>query len=320
MNKKISLFLLAVSLLLPVTSMGQTGGNDLINVEPKRCFCSGTVKVFGWVKPNHPGPTTVNLEFFKPLSAETLRRQVIAQSDGQYQFLFRDTDETGTWRVKAWKTGSRTQGETAFEVSKTVFLIPLCLEVNRLDEETQAAYDYFKDVVMGYPDFPDKREVIQVVEELFREMNKQKAALAVLEDAVRQMNQGLAQTIDLPEPALDEFIKAADKADNTIDETGKQKAEIKEVQENSRQEAEWCYLWMAYYDLCGQLNFFNNFLADSLKDIAQNLLAARMIQGLDPKLQNDIGLVVDALTGSPENPVFIANKIMGKLADLGGKV
>jgi hypothetical protein len=312
--------LLVDCLLLPVKSAAQDGANDLVYVEPGRCFFGGTVKVFGWVKPNHPGSTSVSLEFVKPVSGKTLRRQVIAQPDGQYQFLFEDTDETGTWKVSAWKTGSRTRGETGFDVSRTVFLIPLCLEVKLLDGEIQATYDFLRELLEKYPDFPGREDMIKNIKMLFLDLDRRKAILSVLEGVLRQMNQALAQSIDLPEPALDEFIKAASKVDQAINETGKQAAETKEVRENSKQEAEWCYLWMAYHDLCDQLKFYNNFLADSLKDIAQNLLAAALVSGLDPGLQNDIGLVVDALTGSPDNPIFIANKIMNKLADLGGSV
>ncbi len=316
---KIGLILLFSMLLLPAAKAAQVD-QDLVNVEPTRCFLGGTIKVFGWVKPNHPAATFVNLEFSKPVSGKISSEKVRTEPNGRYQFLFKDSDEPGIWKVTAWKAGSPQKATIEFEVSRTIFLIPLCRGVKQLGDRTRAAYDYFKELVEKYPDFPGKDEIIKDVDELSRQLHEMDAGLARLEAAVQQMNRVLAQTTDLPIPARDELINAANRADDTLEETDKQTGEIGEVLQESRQEAEWCYLWMAYYDLCDRLKFYNNFLADSLKGIAQNLAQARLTQGLEPGLQDLIGKVVDALTGSLKDPVFIANKIMGKLADLGTKV
>lgn len=314
-------FFLIFMLLVPKLAIAQTAAQqDLVNVEPERCFTGGTIEVFGWVKPNHPGNTFVNLDFFKPVSGKKISEKVRTNAKGNYSFLFKQTDEQGLWKVTAWKQGTRLKKDASFEVSRTVFLSPLCREVKQESEETRAAFEYFKGQVVNYPDFPGKDSIIKSVADLFRALHEMAAVVSLLDNAVQQMNRVLSQVTNLPIPARDELVKAAQKADDTIKETGKQTREIREVLEQSKQETEWCYIWMAYNDLCEQLKFYNNFLADSLKGIAQNLIQAKLTQGLDQKLQDLIGKVVDAATGSPKSPVDVANKIMGKMADLGSKV
>ncbi|MFW6128615.1 MAG: hypothetical protein ACOC6P_00010 [Candidatus Aminicenantaceae bacterium] len=289
-------------------------------MKPERCFLGGSVEIFGWVKPNHPGVTIINLEFTKPVSGDIIKEQVQTNSRGEYSFLFKNTDEAGIWKVKAQKAGTNIKKEAEFEVRQRIFLVYLCQEVKKESEETRDAYDSFRELVKNYPDFPEKDNIINDVGDLFQQLNEMETGLVSLENTVKQMNQVLSTIKEFPASAREELIEAGEKTNNAIEETRKQTREIKEVLKESEQEADWCYIWMAYYDLSNQLKFYNNFLADSLKGIAQNLLQAKLTQGLDPKLQSIIGKVVDKLTGSTKTPVGIANKIMGKMADLGKKV
>ncbi len=308
--------------LVPVMMSARSGQDqDLVNVEPQRCLLGGTVKVFGWVKPNHPGATYVNLDFFKPVSGKTISQKVRTDPNGKYNFLFKQTDETGMWRVEARKEGTPLKKEVTFEVSHTVFLVPLSQEIKSLGSEITEAYNFLKTTVENYPDFPDKDDILHDIAELLNHLDQMAASLDTLESHVQQMNSSLqVHAPNLPDPAKQQLIEAGNKANTVIQETRNQNSETREVLEKSKQAADWCYIWMAYYDLCAQLKFYNNFLAGSLKGIAMNLLQAKLTQGLDPNLQNLIAKVFDAIGGPPNTPLDIANKIMGKMADLGSKV
>jgi hypothetical protein len=196
-------------------------------------------------------------------------------------------------------------------------LIPLGTELKLIGEKTSDAYDYFKTVVKNYPDFPGKDDINDTISELFNEIKEMNTLLDQLENDVRQMNSSLqADGQNLPEPALEALVKAADTAVKTKDETTKQIKSIEEVLQDSKQEAEWCYLWMSYHDLCNQLQFYNNFLASSLKGIAKNLVTAEVTKGMNPILKKVVGKVIDRLIRTPKTPVGTANKIMGKMAKL----
>jgi hypothetical protein len=91
--------LLVLVLQLPL--MAKVNNQDLVNVTPDRCFPGGTIDVFGWVKPNHPGDTIVILEFTKPVPGPAIRREVKTDPDGKYLLKFNETFETGTWKVSA---------------------------------------------------------------------------------------------------------------------------------------------------------------------------------------------------------------------------
>jgi|GEM_PF-2644234 len=293
---------------------------DRVNVSPDRCFLGGSIEIFGWVKPNHPGKTLITLEFTRPVSGDMIREQVQADSRGEYSFLFTGPDEPGTWKVTAQKAGTRIKGEAHFEVSRRIFLNPLCQAIKQESKSMRDAYAYLRELVIHYPDFPGKEDIINDVGDLFSQLNEMQTALVNLETTVKQMNLLLSAIQELPVPAREELIKAGETANHALQETRKQIAEIEETFRQSQGEAEWCYLWMAYYDRSQQLKFYNNFLADSLKGIAGNLLQAKLTEGLDPGLGGVIAKVVDRLTGSPKTPVGIANKIMDKMADLGKHV
>jgi hypothetical protein len=211
--------------------------------------------------------------------------------------------------------------EATFTVSHTIFLIPLSTEILTLNEEIRSAYDFLKITVKKYPEFPDKDKTIQAIDELFTQLDQMTTGLNRLEIQVKQLNDSLrTHAPDLPDEVKKQLIGAANQADNTLQETRRMKEETGQALQKSKETTDWCYIWMAYYDLCEQLKFYNNFLADNIKGIAQNLGQAKVIQGLPADLQNIIGNVAEALTADVKNPVDVANKIMGKMADLGSYV
>ncbi len=313
------LLVLAVVILFPLLINGQN--QDMVNVTPDRCFLGGTINVFGWVKPNHPGDTIVNLEFTKPVSGNKIQERVKTNPDGKYSFQFKETHEIGTWKVAAHKVGTTIKEEAQFEVSHRVFLIPLCLELKQMDEKTTEAYTYFQDVLKNYPDFPGKDDINDTIDELLNDLQQMQALLVPLESDIQQMNNSLqVHAHNLPGLAQKALIDAADTSVKTIEETTKQIKEIQEVIESSKQEAEWCYIWMSYYYLCEQLKFYNNFLSTSLTGIAKSLIIAETTKGLDKNLQTLITKVINRLSRSKQTPVSIANKIMGLMAKLGTRV
>lgn len=305
--------------MLNLAAYGHT--QDLINIEPDQCFTGGKVKIFGWVKPDHPAPTQVALEFTKPLSGLKITKTVTTQPDGQYSLIFDETDEVGTWKVTAYKVGTNNKGDSEFEVSNTIFLIHLSLELKNYGAKTNETYTYFNGVVANYPDFSGKDEITDSVDELLQEIQGMETLLDQLEVDVQQMNDYLeGMAAGLPDPAREALIEAANISVNTKNEASSIVDEIGEVLAESKGESEWCYLWMSYHDLCKRLEYYNNFLSTSLKDIAKNLVLAKLTQGLDQNLQKIIGKCADRILGGKPDAVSYANKTVGILAKLGAGV
>lgn len=311
-----------ICLLLPHFTLSQNP--DLINIEPERCYLGGTIKVFGWVKPGASGPVQVNLEFFPPQAGTSLKHMVSTRPNGEYEFLFTETNQEGRWRVEVWKSGTSIKGQASFEVSSTVFLKPMVLELKQIEQAQIDSFSYFKEQILPYPDFALKEEIITAVDELLNTLNETESLLNQLDSTVDQLNSELQKTgTDISEEIKNELRQAADKANEISTETKKTLSEINEVLENSKKEADWCYLWMSYYDLCDMLNSYNNYLVTGLGDLATNLSYAKASQDLDFSIAQYLGTCIHLIGldfTEPPSLIGFANFMLGTITDLGKNV
>jgi hypothetical protein len=297
---------------------------DLINLEPERCYLGSTIKVFGWVKPGASGPVQVNLEFFPPRSGTSIKHTVTTRPNGEYEFLFTETHREGTWRVDAWKAGTSVKGKASFEVSSTVFLKPMAADLKQSGEAQIDTFSYFKEQILSYPDFPSKEEIITAVDEILNTINETESLLNQLDSTVDQLDAELQKAgADIPEEVKDALRKAADKANNLSSETRNSIKEINEVLESSKQEADWCYLWMSYYELCDMLNSYNNYLVTGLEDLASNLSYAKASQDLDFSISQYLGTCIHLIGldfTEPPSLIGFANFMLGTITELGKNV
>ena len=321
-STRISLSLVLICFLLPCWFSAQT--TDLVNLEPDRCYLGGTIKVFGWVKPGASGSVQVNLEFFPPGSMTSIKHTVSTRPNGEYEFLFTETNQEGTWRVEAWKAGTSEKAQANFEVSSTVFLKPLAVELKQIGQAQIDSFSYFKEQILLYPDFALKEEIITAVDELLNTINETESLLNQLDSTADQLNSELQNAgTDIPEEVKTELRKAADKTNNISTETKKTITEINEILESSKQEADWCYLWMSYYDLCDMLNNYNNFLVNGLGDLATNLSYAKASQNLDFSISQYLETCIHLIGLSfsePPSLIGFANFMLGTITGLGTNV
>jgi len=320
--KRIFFSLIFICFLMPLLLFPQNP--DLINLEPERCYLGGIIKIFGWVKPDAAGSTQVNLEFFPPQSVRTIKHSVSTQPNGEYEFFFNETNQEGTWRVDAWKSGTSIKAKASFEVSSTILLKPM---VNDLQQSTQVqreTFSYFKEQVLSYPGFPTKDEIITASDEIVNTINETESLLNQLDSTADQLNSELQKAgTDLPEEVKTELRKAADKAYNISSETKKTITEINEILESSKQEADWCYLWMSYHDLCDMLNNYNNYLVNGLGDLATNLSYAKASQDLDFSISQYLETCIHLIGLSfsePPSLIGFANFMLGTITGLGTNV
>jgi hypothetical protein len=308
--------------LLPHLILAQNP--DLLNLEPNRCYLGGTIKIFGWVKPGASGSAQMNLEFFPPRSGATIKHSVATRPNGEYEFLFTGTNQEGAWRVEAWKAGTSEKAQAKFEVSSSVFLKPLGTELKQIGKAQIDAFSYFKELILSYPDFSTKEEIITALDEILNTLQETDSLLNQLDAAADQLDAALQKAgSDLPEEIKKALRQAADKANEISADTKNRTTEINEVLESSKQEADWCYLWMSYYELCDRLNKYNNYLVTSLKDLATNLSYAKASQELDFSIAQFLGTCIHLIgldVSGPPSLIGFANFMLGTITDLGKNV
>lgn len=319
-GKFVPLYILC--LLLPHFLFSQNP--DLINLEPDHCYLGGTIKIFGWVKPGASGSVQVNLEFFPPRSGASIKHSVATRPNGEYEFLFNQTNQEGTWRIEAWKAGTSEKAQAKFEVSSTVFLKPLGTELKQIGQAQIDTFSYFKEQILSYPDFSSKEEIITAVEEILNTIHETESLLNQLDSTADQLDDALQKAgSDLPEEVKKALRQAANQANNISSETKTTITEINEVLESSKQEADWCYLWMSYYDLCDKLNSYNNYLVTGLSDLAINLSYAKASQDLDFSIAQYLGTCIHLIgldLSKTPSLIGFANFMLGTITDLGKNV
>ena len=313
---------MCVCFLLPHFLFSQNP--DLINLEPDRCYVGSIIKVFGWVKPGESGSVQVNLEFFPPRSGTSIKHSVATRPNGEYEFIFNETNQEGMWRVEAWKTGTSVKAQVSFEVSSTVFLKPLAVDLKQIGQAQINTFSNFKEQILSYPDFALKEDIITAVEEIVNTINETESFLNQLDTTVDQLNAALQKSgTNLPEEVKKELREAAGKANDISAETKKTITEINEILESSKQEADWCYLWMSYYDLCDRLNSYNNYLVTGLGDLATNLSFAKASQDLDFSISQYLGTCIHLIGldfSEPPSLIGFANFMLGTITELGKNV
>lgn len=321
-SAKNCIFIVALCVILPYSVFSQNP--DLLNLEPDRCYPGGAIRVFGWVKPEASGSAQVNLEFFPPRSEPTIRHVVTTSPNGEYEFLFNQTSQAGSWRVEAGKAGTPAKAQAVFEVSNSVFLKPLGTALRKIGQAQIDAFSYFKNQLLSYPDFASKEEIIAAVDEILQALRETDSFLNQLDTAADQLDTVLQKAgSDLPEEVKNALRQAADQANQISSETRAVSTEISEVLESSKQEAEWCYLWMSYHELCDGLNKYNNYLVTGLGDLATNLSYAKASQNLDFSIAQYLGTCIHLIgldvSKTPSLTGF-ANFMLGSITDLGKNI
>jgi len=254
----------------------------------------------------------------------SIKHTVSTRPNGEYEFLFTETKQEGTWRVEAWKAGTSVKAQANFEVSSTVFLKPLAEDLKQIGQAQIDTYSYFKEQILSYPDFASKEEIITAVDELLNTINETENLLNQLDSTVDQLNAELQKTgTRIPEEVKKELREAADKAYEISLKTKNTITDINEVLESSKQEADWCYLWMSYYELCDMLNNYNNYLVSGLGDLATNLSYAKASQDLDFSIAQYLGTCIHLIGldfTEPPSLIGFANFMLGTITDLGKNV
>lgn len=96
--------------------------------------------------------------------------------------------------------------------------------------------------------------------------------------------------------------------------------EIESILKESREEADWCFIWLLYHDFCSKLNDVNNFVATGLKDIALNLGTAAATRGMPFPVSQAIQTVIHIATTSTVSVVGFVNYMLGTIGGLGGEI
>lgn len=90
-------------------------------IEPDKCYLGGEVRLFGFVKPDAKGSADIKVDFKKPVSGQTIIRQLKTDSNGEFELFFSETYEIGNWEVTLSK-------KTAINLLKNIsWLEPLFL-------------------------------------------------------------------------------------------------------------------------------------------------------------------------------------------------
>jgi len=253
-----------------------------VYIEPDQCYLGGEIHIYGFVKPKPSGSTYARLEFLPPQSGKTITHRVKANTNGEYDFLFKETHETGEWEVTVWKDGTSQKVKDTFTVSAVVFMAPL---VKDLDEVDRIAIDfskYLKSQLANYPAFPGKDAMITEAEDLIDKLETLDQLYKTLDTAVKQMEDALqANSSTIPPGARAALRKVAAKANQTAAQINAEMVQLESLFEKSKQETQWCHEWKVSADLFNRLNFIVNFVGTSLEDIAFNLLVAKGTEGLD---------------------------------------
>ncbi|UCH92799.1 MAG: hypothetical protein JSV88_21225 [Candidatus Aminicenantes bacterium] len=267
-----------------------------VYIEPDQCYLGSEVRIYGFVKPKPRGTTYARLEFLTPQSGKTITRRVQANTNGEYDFLFNETDEVGEWEVTVWKDGTSQNDKDTFTVSAVVFMVPLVKDLDAVDQISLDSSRYLKNQLANYPAFPGKDTMITEAEELINKLETLARLYTTLDTAVKQMEDALqANAAAIPPAAQAALRKVAAKAVQTSTQIKAEMVHLESLFEKSKQETQWCHEWKVSADLFNRLNFITNFVGTALEEIALNLLVAKGTQGLDFVTAQTIGTVCNII-------------------------
>lgn len=292
-----------------------------VYVQPSKVYTGDRVEIFGFVKPNRQ-ITYARLELVKPVSGKTIVKKVQTQKNGKYSLIFTDTDEKGIWKVKASKEGTAISAETSFTVGSGIFLGDL---VEILDKEydplSRSGWQELSRLLKNYPRFPGKEDMEERLKEILDRLDQMADSLRQLDQATTQLENLLeAHGGSIPETARQALARAAKKSVDTCGQIKPAIQEIESILEESREEADWCFIWLLYHDFCSKLNDVNNFVATGLKDIALNLGTAAATKGMPFPVSQAIQTVIHIATTSTVSVVGFVNYMLGTIAGLGGEI
>jgi hypothetical protein len=308
-----------IGLLLCLLRVPVPGQEVEVYVEPQRVYANEPVRIFGFVKPGK-GATHVRLELLKPVSAKQIEERVKAKNNGEFSFTFEGTDENGTWQVRAVKEGPGASkgADTVFVVGSGIFLGELAETLDKdYNTLSRSGWQQFRGILAPYPPFPGKEEMEKQIEELLDYHHQLTSHLNQLDQAADAMEKALERHgHSLPDAAHQALARAAQQSVEASAHIRLQMQEIESILEESREEAEWCYIWLLYYNFCSRLNEVNDFIATSIKDIALNLGTALAVQNMPFPVSQSIQTVIHILTTGSVSVVGFVNYMLGTISGL----
>lgn len=323
MRRVISIFFLLWNFVLFFICYGSAQDVE-VYVEPKKAYVGTEIRVYGFVEPS-PGRTYCRLEFIKegPSIVEQVKavEQVQAEANGDYEYVFRETSEPGMWKVRAWKEGTQSYAEETFEISSRIFMADLVKSLEDLEiEKTREGFYLLDNLLENYPTFPNKDQMQDDINSLLQEIERAESLFQKFDTSVKEMENSLeTHSGKIPARASEALRKASDISMNLAEKIQSESAEIDQLLKESRQEADWCYLWSTYYDFCSKLSNAANFIATGLGDIAQNLMVAELTKDLDFDVQQKIQTVLHIITTAPApspSVIGFTNFMMGTISGL----
>lgn len=318
MSKAIRVFFLLWNFILVLICCGWAQDVE-VYVDPKKAYTGTEIQVYGFVKPN-PGTTYARLEFLK--QSQSFVERVKAEANGEYEYVFRETNEAGIWKVRAWKEGTQKYAEETFEISSRIFMIELVKSLKDLEvEKTKEGFNALDNLLENYPAFPGKDEMEDDINSLLQEIDQAESLFQEFDNAVRQMEDALeAHAGNIPEQASQALQKASDISTNLTERIHTELGEIDSLLEESKEESEWCYLWSIYHDFCSKLNYSSNYIAENLKGIVDNLILAKLTEGLSFDVQQKIQTTVHIITTRTPSVVGFTNFMVGTASGLAGSI
>lgn len=306
-----------LSWLAPVDAEGAQVG---VYVEPDRAFTGAAIRIFGYVKPEHRG-TVVEITLSPPSPQKSLTREAAAAEDGSFELLFDETTWPGTWRVEAAKKGTAQVASASFLITAGVFAEECAAGLTAVEEVTTEGFGEFRVVVGGYPDFAGKEDMLREINEIVTRAEEMARHLAILQDAARRMEEQLQLHRDgLPHEVLQALEKAADDSNDAVKEIERQLPAIRSALESTRESAEWCHVWLGYYEFCELLGALNNFLVTKISDIGVNLGLAAAVADLHPAVKQAIQTYFHLVLTAKPSAIGFASYMTGTLAALGSDV
>ncbi|MBN2198894.1 MAG: hypothetical protein JW747_03505 [Candidatus Aminicenantes bacterium] len=291
-----------------------------VYVEPERAFTGAAVKIFGYVKPE-PRGAIVEITLFPPAPQKSLTREVAAAQDGSFAFLFNETTWPGTWTVRAAKKGTAQAASALFVITAGVFAEECAAGVTEVVDVTEEGFGEFRGALAGYPDFEGKDDMLRATNEILERAEEMTRHLAILRDAARRLEEQLRLHRDgLPHEVLQALEKAADDSNDAVEEIERRMPPIRSALESTRESAEWCHVWLGYYEFCELLGALNNFLVSKISEIGVNLGLAAAVHNLHPAVQQAIQTYFHLILTAKPSAIGFAGYMTGTLAALGSDV
>lgn len=307
--------LLLVTVLLGPALAAAQKADRAVWVDPDAAFVGSEIRVYGYHEPTSPGRQQVDLEFEPPAGATgsplaPIVRQVPTDRTGKFELFFDEADTAGTWTVRL--AGSRPVVEAEFEITSHLFGAALGASLAREAAATSTLATDFKAIVDPYPDFPEKDQLLADLDEQIRKA----ADLARQVDQARRELEKLDQLVEtnastLGQNALRALRPVAKQHRELQTEIESRLAAIEDAIDEAERQVEWCARlrwWYQGFDLLGNMN---NWIADSLTGLLQNLAIAKGTSGMPPLIQASLATLITIMGVSSGGMVPLVVGIYG---------